>query len=106
VVGGGLIAAAAGVRAAEPHYVTVHDRLMCRTQEALIDGLRMLDAKKRDVLRDVDGCHFSMDGIPAILLQDNINLIKIRLSARGEHADMWTVPEAIKPVRAEPDPDE
>jgi hypothetical protein len=93
------------VHAAELHYVTVHDRLMCRTQGALIEGLHLLDAKKRDVLNEVDGCHFSMDGIPVTLLQDNINLIKIRLSARGEQADMWTVPEAIKPVRAEPTPD-
>ena len=95
------------MRAAEPApaYVTVHDRLMCRTQSALIDGLRALETRKRDALRDVDGCHFSVDGIPAIVLQDNISQIKVRLSARGERADMWTVPEAIRPVRSEPDPD-
>ena len=89
--------------------MTVHDRLMCRTQSALIEGLRVLDSRRRrDVLSEVDGCHFSVDGIPATVLQDNISQIKIRLSARGEHADMWTVPEAIRPAPSErePDPDE
>jgi hypothetical protein len=98
-----------GARAADPGYVTVHDRLLCRTQSALIEGLRVLATRrKRDVLGDVDGCYVSIDGIPAIVLQDNISQIKIRLSARGEHADVWTVPEAIRRVRSErePDPDE
>jgi hypothetical protein len=88
--------------AQETTFVTVHDHLMCRTQLALRDALRAIDSKDKVQMGALDGCHFSIDGVPAIVLQDNINRIKIRLSADGQRADMWTVPEAIKPVRREP----
>jgi len=88
--------------AQETTYVTVRDRLMCRTQLALHDALRAIDNKDKYVMSTIDGCHYSIDGVPAIVLQDNISRIKIRLSADGQRADMWTVPEAIKPVRREP----
>jgi hypothetical protein len=105
-----LLAALAALAAAAPAvaaedavaYVTVRDRLMCRTQADLRDGLRAIDTKNKDLFAMLDSCHFSVDGIPARLLQDNINRIKIRLSADGEQADMWTVPEAIRPIRREP----
>ena len=80
-------------------YVTVRDRLMCRTQQALRDGLRALETNDKFLFSTVDGCHFSIDGVPATLIQDNISRVKIRLSADGQQADMWTVPETIKPAR-------
>jgi hypothetical protein len=96
----GLVPGAA--RPQETTYVTVGDRLMCRTQLALSDALRAIDNKDKFLMSTIDGCHYSIDGVPAIVLQDNISRIKIRLSADGQRADMWTVPEAIKPVRREP----
>jgi hypothetical protein len=103
VVAGLLLAAAATpARAAEPDYVTVRDRLMCRTQQALRDGLKALENKDRFLMSTIDGCHFSIDGVPAIVLQDNISRIKIRLRADGQQADMWTVPETIKAARRPP----
>jgi hypothetical protein len=103
IVAAGLmtILASGAARAEEPSYVTVRDRLMCRTQLALRDALRAIDNKDKNLMDTVDGCHYSIDGVPATVLQDNINRIKIRLSANGQRADMWTVPEAIKPVRRE-----
>lgn len=100
-----VVMLAAGVaRAEEPViYVTVRDHLMCRTQAALRDALRAIETKDKTLMETVDGCHYSVDGIPAIMLQDNISRIKIRLSADGERADMWTVPETIKPMRREPE---
>jgi hypothetical protein len=85
--------------AQDTQYVTVRDRLMCRTQQALRDGLRALETRDKFLFSTVDGCHFSIDGVPATLIQDNISRVKIRLSADGEQADMWTVPETIKPAR-------
>ena len=93
---------ATAARAEEPvEYVTVRDHLMCRTQADLRDGLRALETKDKDLMAQIESCHFSVDGIPAVVLQDNINRIRIRLTADGERADMWTSPEAIKPVRRE-----
>jgi hypothetical protein len=94
-----VAAAPAGAAEDAVEYVTVRDRLMCRTQADLRDGLRAIDTNNKDLFAMLDSCHFSVDGIPARLLQDNINRIKIRLSADGEQADMWTVPEAIRPLR-------
>jgi len=85
--------------AQEPEYVTVRDRLMCRTQSALRDGLLAIETKDKFLFSTVDGCHFSIDGVPAIVVQDNISRIKIRLTADGERAEMWTVPETIRQVR-------
>ncbi len=99
----GLVLAAAGVRAAEPAYETVRDRLMCRTQQALRDGLKALETRDSFLMSTVSGCHFSVDGVPATVLQDNISRIKIRLSAAGEQAEMWTVPETILPARPRPE---
>ena len=44
-------------RAADPPqlYVTVKDRLMCRTQVDLRDGLRAIDAKNKTQLDALDG---------------------------------------------------
>lgn len=91
--------AAASAYSDDTQYVTVRDRLMCRTQQALRDGLRAIETRDTFLFSTVDGCHFSIDGVPATLIQDNISRVKIRLSADGEQADMWTVPETIRPVR-------
>ena len=84
-------------------YVTVRDRMMCRTQAALRDALKAIDTKDKLLMETVDGCHYSIDGVPALLIQDNISRIKIRLSAAGQRAEMWTVPEAIKPMKRDRD---
>jgi hypothetical protein len=84
-------------------YVTVRDRMMCRTQAALRDALKAIETKDKFLMETVDGCHYSIDGVPALLIQDNISRVKIRLSADGQRAEMWTVPEAIKPMRREPE---
>jgi hypothetical protein len=96
-----VLAAAAPVpgHAQDVQYVTVGDRLICRTQQALRNGIRALESRDRDALRALDDCHFSIDGIPATLIQDNINQIKIRLRADGQQADVWTTPEPIRPVK-------
>jgi hypothetical protein len=105
IVAAGLMAALlpGAARAQDLGYVTVRDRLMCRTQLALSDALRAVDSKDKSAMDTIDGCHYSIDGVPAIVLQDNISRIKIRLSADGQRADMWTTPEAIKPMRREPE---
>ncbi len=94
------LTAASGAHAADPpdptHYVTVRDRLMCRTQQELRDGLKAIETKDSFLMSTLGTCHFSIDGVPAILLQDNISRIKIRLMADGQRADMWTVPETIR----------
>jgi hypothetical protein len=96
-----LAAAAAPLpgRADDVQYVTVGDRLICRTQQALRNGIRALESRDRNAIRALDDCHFSVPGIPATLIQDNINQIKIRLRAEGEQADVWTTPETIRPVK-------
>ena len=91
-----LAAAASPIRADDPEYVTVRDRLMCRTQTALRNGIRAIESRDRNAIRALDDCHFSIDGIPATVIQDNISQIKIRLRAEGEQADVWTTPETIR----------
>ncbi len=86
-------------RADETLYVTVRDRLMCRTQQALRNGIRAIESRDRNAIRALDDCHFSVDGIPATVIQDNISQIKIRLRAEGEQADVWTTPETIRAVK-------
>jgi hypothetical protein len=90
-----------GAHAAEEEYVTVRDRLICTTQQSLREALRGIDNKDRAFLRTVQGCHYTMDGSPAVLLQDNVSMIKIRLGATqpGAPTDFWTLPDSIKPVR-------
>jgi hypothetical protein len=97
---GALLASAPGLALAQaPDQVTVKDRLMCRTQAALREGLSAMEAKDKIWLDGLDDCHLSIDGIPAAIIQDNISRIKIRLFADGEQADMWTVPETVRPLR-------
>jgi len=57
---------------------------MCRTQQALRNGIRAIESRDRNAIRALDDCHFSVDGIPATVIQDNISQIKIRLRAEGE----------------------
>ena len=92
-------AAPAPIRADDTQYVTVRDRLMCRTQQALRNGIRAIESRDRNAIRALDDCHFSVDGIPATVIQDNISQIKIRLRAEGEQADVWTTPETIRAVK-------
>jgi hypothetical protein len=96
-------AAPAATRAEDVDYVTVRDRLMCRTQQALRNGTRAIESRDRAAIRALDDCHFSVDGIPATVIQDNISQVKIRLRADGEQADVWTTPETIRPVKKKAD---
>ena len=98
-----LVPAIAGAADQRQLYVTVKDRLMCRTQVDLRDGLRAIDARNKAQLEALGDCHYTIDGVPAIVLQDNISQIKIRIAVGRERADMWTIPEAIKPLRPAPE---
>jgi hypothetical protein len=91
--------APAPTHADDTQYVTVRDRLMCRTQQALRNGIRAIESRDRNAIRALDDCHFSVDGIPATVIQDNISQVKIRLRAEGEQADVWTTPETIRAVK-------
>ncbi len=92
-----LITLAGGARA-EEEYVTVRDRIMCRTQQSLRESMKAIETKDRNLMRTVQGCNYSLDGVAAILLQDNVSMIKIRVGHGGQDNDFWTLPETIKPA--------
>jgi hypothetical protein len=90
---------AVGARA-EGDYVTARDRLMCTTQQSLREALRAVDTKDRALMRTVQGCHYSLEGVHAELIQDNVSMIKIKLGVPGDpnRLEFWTLPETIKPA--------
>jgi hypothetical protein len=93
-----ILAAPAG--AAEQEMVTARDRIMCRTQQSLKEALRAIEQKDRNLLRTVQGCHYSIDGVPAEVVQDNVSMIKVRLGARDDpnRSEFWTLPDTVKPA--------
>ena len=92
-----LIASVGGVRA-EDEYVTVGNRIMCRTQQSLRESIKAIDSKDRNLMRTVQGCNYSLDGVAAVLLQDNVSMVKIRVGHGGLDTDFWTLPDTIKPA--------
>src|SRR5271170_506312 len=83
---------AAGARA-EDDYVTGRDKILCSTQQSLREAMKAIQDKNRDLLRTVQGCHYSIDGAHAELIQDNVSMIKIRVGNPGapDRAEMWTL---------------
>jgi hypothetical protein len=88
------------VGAEEPELVTNRDRILCRTQQSLREALRAIDAKDRTTLRTVQGCHYSIEGVHADLLQDSVSMIKIRVGPPDDpnRAEFWTLPDTVKPA--------
>ena len=86
--------------AAEDQYVTQRDRLMCRTQQSLREALRAIEAKDRTTLRTVQGCHYSIEGVYAEVLQDNVSMLKIKVGPPDDpnRTDFWVLPDTIKPA--------
>jgi hypothetical protein len=92
------LVALAGSARAEDEYVTMGNRIMCRTQQSLRESMKAIETKDRNLMRSVQGCNYSLDGVSAILLQDNVSMIKIRVGHGGVDNDFWTLPETIKPA--------
>jgi len=80
--------------------VTARDRIMCRTQQSLKEALRAIEQKDRNLLRTVQGCHYSIDGVHADLVQDSVSMIKIRVGPPDDpnRAEFWTLPDTVKPA--------
>jgi len=90
---------AAGARA-EDEYVTGRDKIMCATQQSLREAMRAIAEKNRELMRTVQGCHYSIDGVHAELLQDNVSMVKIRVGDPGtpDRVEFWTLPDSIRPA--------
>jgi len=91
--------AATGARA-DDEYVTGRDKIMCTTQQSLREALNAIQQKNRTMLETVQGCHYTIDGIRAELLQDNVSMIKIRLGQPDQpnRQEFWTLPDSIRPA--------
>jgi hypothetical protein len=90
---------AVGARA-EDEYVTGRDKIMCTTQQSLREAVKAIVDKNRDLMRTVQGCNYSIDGVRAEIIQDNVSMVKIRLGQPSEatRAEFWTLPDSIKPA--------
>ncbi len=84
----------------QPQHVTVPRRLMCTSQRALREALHAIDYKDRATLQVLTAdCHYSADGVLALVLQDNISTIKIRLfGANDRVVEYWTLPDTVRPI--------
>jgi uncharacterized protein YlxW (UPF0749 family) len=91
-----LFAADAGAQ----EYVTGRDRLMCKTQQSLREAIKAIDAKDRQTLSTVQGCHRTIDGVRAEVIQDNMSMVKIRVgdADQADRQEFWTLPDSIKPA--------
>src|SRR5260221_13489087 len=85
-----LITLAGGARA-EEEYVTVRDRIMCRTQQSLRESMKAIETKDRNLMRKVQGCNYSLDGVAAILIQDHVSMINIRVAHDESDAAFWAL---------------
>ena len=72
---------------------------MCATQQSLREALRAVDTHDRALMNTVQGCHYSVDGVPAELIQDNVSMIKVKIGRDpNNRMELWTLPESIKSV--------
>ena len=92
-----LVAAA---RAEDDQYVTGKERIMCLTQQSLREAMIAIQTKNRELMRTVQGCHYTIDGVHAEIVQDNVSMIKIRIGdpAQSNRDEFWTLPDSIRPV--------
>ncbi len=90
---------AVGARA-EDEYVTGKDKIMCLTQQSLREALKAIAEKNRDLMRTVQGCNYTIEGVRALVIQDNVSMVKIRLGQESDptRAEFWTLPDSIKPA--------
>jgi hypothetical protein len=90
---------AVGARA-EDGYVTGRDKIMCTTQQSLREAMKAIAEKNRELMRTVQGCHYTIDGVYAELLQDNVSMVKIRVGdpSQPDRAEFWTLPDSIRPA--------
>ena len=90
---------AVGARA-EDEYVTGKDKIVCLTQQSLREAMTAIRTKDRALLRTVQGCHYSIEGVRAEVLEDSVSMIKIRLGQPSDpdRAEVWTLPDSIKPA--------
>jgi hypothetical protein len=95
-----LSLSAVGAARAEDEYVTGKDKIMCTTQTSLREAVKAITEKNRDLMRTVQGCNYSIDGVRAEILQDNVSMVKIRLGHPDEtnRAEFWTLPDSIRPA--------
>jgi hypothetical protein len=85
--------------APEPAHVTVKDRVMCGSQRSLREALRAIEYKDSAALHLLRDCHYSVDQVPALVLQDNISAIKVRLFGENDRiVEYWTLPDTVKPA--------
>lgn len=81
----------------EPEHVTIKNRLMCRSQRSLREALRAIDYKDQDALNALQDCFYSIEDVPALVLQDSVSMIKIRLfGASGRIVEYWTLPGSVR----------
>jgi len=91
---------AVGARAEDDQYVTGKERIMCLTQQSLREAMNAIQTKNRELMRTVQGCHYTIDGIHAEIVQDNVSMIKIRIGdpAEPNRDEFWTLPDSIRPA--------
>ena len=83
---------------AADEYVLQGRRILCTTPRSLQEALHAIEYKDRNLMMTVQGCRYSAEGVPVELVQDNINMIKIRIIGdQEEHfKEFWTLPDSIK----------
>lgn len=100
VAGAFVVLAGTAVGQGAQEYITARDKLMCRTQQSLREALKAIEAKDRQLLRTVQGCHYSIEGVRAEVLQDSVSMLKIRLGEvdQATRDEFWVLPDSIKPA--------
>jgi hypothetical protein len=99
LIASALSLSAAGARA-EDEYVTGRDKIMCTTQQSLREAVKAIAERNRDLMHTVQGCNYTIEGVRAEILQDNVSMVKIRLGQPDEphRAEFWTLPDSIRPA--------
>lgn len=95
-----MVLAGTAVGQGAQEYVTAREKLMCRTQQSLREALKAIEAKDRQMLRTVQGCHYTLEGVRAEVVQDNVSMLKIRLGEtdQSNREEFWVLPDSIKPA--------
>jgi uncharacterized protein YlxW (UPF0749 family) len=94
----GMLLVMAGAAQAQDVGTTRGEKVMCKTQQSLREILRAIDEKDRQLLRTVQGCRRSIEGVRAEVLQDNVNMLKIRVGEIDEkdRDEFWVLPDTVK----------
>jgi len=82
---------------AADEYVLQGKRILCTTPRSLQEALHAIEYKDRNLMMTIQGCRYSAEGVPVEILQDNINMIKIRIGeTESLQKEFWTLPDSIK----------